>query len=49
MIDGLRSLIGSPPAGYELYEYLIAGVLLLLVVKIVIDVFFYIFRRIMKW
>lgn len=49
MIDMLRSLIGSPPGGYEWLEYVIAAVVLLLVIKITIDVFFSIFRTVMKW
>lgn len=49
MIDMLRDLIGSPPAGYEWVEYVLLSVVLLLVVKITIDVFFTIFRKVMKW
>lgn len=49
MLDMLRGLIGSPPAGYEWVEYVLACVVLLLVIKITIDVFFTIFRVVMKW
>lgn len=49
MIDMLRNLIGSPPLGYEWLEYVISAVVLLLVIKITIDVFFSIFRAVMKW
>ena len=49
MIDMLRSLIGSPPAGFEWVEYVIVSVVLILVIKITIDVFFGIFRKVMKW
>lgn len=49
MIDAVRALIGAPPAGYEVYEYFVCAVLLLLVVKVSIDVFFSIFRGITKW
>lgn len=49
MLDMLRDLIGSPPAGYEWVEYVLVCVVLLLVIKITIDVFFTIFRTVMKW
>ena len=49
MIDMLRSLVGSPPGGYEWVEYVVVCVVLLLVIKITIDVFFTIFRKVMKW
>lgn len=49
MVEAVRALIGSPPMGYELFEYIVLAILLLLVVKIVIDVFFSIFRVIFKW
>lgn len=49
MLDMLRDLIGLPPAGYEWVEYVLVCVVLLLVIKITIDVFFTIFRAVMKW
>jgi len=49
VIDMLRNLIGSPPSGYEWVEYIIVAVVLLLIIKITIDVFFTIFRKVMKW
>lgn len=49
MINMLRDLIGSPPAGFEWVEYVIVAVVLLLIIKISIDVFFTIFRKVMKW
>ena len=49
MLDMLRDLIGYPPAGYEWVEYVLVCVVLLLVLKITIDVFFTIFRTVMKW
>lgn len=49
MIDMLRSIIGSPPADFEWVEYVICAVVLILVVKITIDVFFAIFRKVVKW
>lgn len=49
MIDMLRDLLGSPPVGYEWVEYVLVCVVLLLVIKITIDVFFSIFRAVMKW
>lgn len=49
MIDLLRGLIGSPPAGFEWVEYVVVAVVLLLIIKITVDVFFTIFRKVMKW
>ena len=49
MIEMLRALIGSPPAGFEWVEYVIVSVVLILIIKITIDVFFGIFRKVMKW
>lgn len=49
MVDAIRALIGSPPMGYELFEYVVAAIVLLLVIKVVIDVFFSLFRVIFKW
>lgn len=46
MLDALRSVIGSPAAGYEWMEYIVCAVVLMLVVKIVIDVFFSIFKAV---
>lgn len=49
MVDKIISLIGSAPVGYEWMEYIVCAVVLLLVCKIVIDVFFSIFKGLMKW
>ncbi len=49
MLDLLRDILGSPPVGYEYLEYVVAAIFLLLVVKIVIDVFFSIFKLVVKW
>lgn len=49
MYDKIHALIGTPPAGYEWMDYIVCAVILLLVIKIVIDVFFSIFKGLMKW
>lgn len=49
MIELLRQVIGTPPAGFEWVEYILCAVVLLLIVKITIDIFFSIFRGVMKW
>lgn len=49
MLDYIIQLIGEAPAGYEWMQYVVAAVLLLLVCKIVVDVFFSIFKGLMKW
>lgn len=49
MLDAIIELIGEAPAGYEWMQYAVAAVVLLLVCKIVVDVFFSIFKGLMKW
>ena len=49
MIELLRKVIGEPPVSFEWIEYVICCVVLLLIIKITIDVFFSIFRTVMKW
>lgn len=49
MLDAITQLIGEAPAGYEWMQYTVAAVVLLLVCKIVVDVFFSIFKGLMKW
>ena len=49
MIELLRQLIGTPPIGFEWVEYILCATVFLLIVKITIDVFFAIFRGVMKW
>lgn len=49
MIELLRKVIGEPPVGFEWAEYVICVVVLLLIIKITVDVFFSIFRGVMKW
>lgn len=49
MLDAIRSVIGAAPPGYEWLEYVVFAVILLFVLKVVIDVFFNIFRVVMKW
>lgn len=49
MLDAIRALIGPVPSGYEWLEYTVAAIILLFVLKVVIDVFFNIFRAVMKW
>lgn len=33
LIDAIENFIGIPPAGYEIIEYLIAGILLIFLLK----------------
>lgn len=49
MIELLRKLIGEPPVGFEWVEYILCVIVLLLILKITIDVFFSIFRGVTKW
>lgn len=49
MVDKIIALIGAAPEGYEWMQYVIAAVVLLLVCKIVTDIFFSIFKGLMKW
>lgn len=49
MVDKIISLIGAPPAGYEWMQYAVISLFLLLVCKIVTDIFFSIFKGLMKW
>ena len=49
MVNYIIDLIGSAPAGYEWMQYCVAAILLLLVCKIVTDIFFSIFKGLMKW
>lgn len=49
MIELLRKVIGEPPVGFEWVEYIICVVVLLLIIKITVDVFFSIFRGVTKW
>lgn len=49
MLDAFRAIVGSAPAGYEWMEYIAVVVILLLIIKISIDVFFSIMRTVFKW
>lgn len=49
MFESIRALIGAAPDGYAWMEYVICAVILLLVCKIVVDIFFSIFKGLMKW
>lgn len=49
MVEAIRSILGSAPDGYAWLEYVVFAIILLFVVKVVIDVFFGIFRAVMKW
>lgn len=49
MVDYISELIGAAPAGYEWMQYVVCAVVLLLVCKIVVDIFFSIFKGLMKW
>lgn len=49
MLDQIQSLIGSPPPGYEWMQYVFVGVALLLIIKLVVDVFFSILKAVFKW
>ena len=49
MLDALHAVIGIAPAGYEWLEYCVLAITLLFILKVVIDVFFNIFRAVMKW
>ncbi len=33
IFDELRALIGSPPAGYEFFEYILAAIILVLLLQ----------------
>lgn len=49
MLEAVRAILGQAPAGYAWLEYVVCAIALLLIIKIVIDVFFNIFRTVMKW
>lgn len=49
MLDAFRAIVGSPPAGFEWVEYISLVVVLMLVIKITIDVFFSIMKAVFKW
>lgn len=49
MLEAFRAIAGTAPTGYEWMEYIAVVVVLLLVIKISIDVFFTIMRTVFKW
>lgn len=49
MVDKINAILGSAPAGFEWMSYVVYAILLLFVCKLVTDVFFSIFKGLMKW